>query len=84
MIKEDVYCARRSKHLGNFPTVDKCAEACKKFNGCKYFIYGKSFQRGECFYDFTKSVDCPEGFKKGPYDFFSTDPNEEPKKEETT
>ena len=83
MIKTDVYCLAK-KHLGNFPTVDKCAEATIKANA-KYFAYGKGSSRGECFREDTKSADCPEGFKKDKrYDFYSTDPNDEPKKEETT
>ena len=84
MIKKDVECGSRDKHLGNFPTVEKCAEACKKFDGCKFFVYGKGPQRGECFYEFTKSADCPEGFRKGHYDFYSNNPADEKKKEETT
>ena len=60
----------RDYRIGNFPTLDDCAQACENKAGCKFFLYGIGNIDGECFQEFTSTAKCPEGFRPDSYNFY--------------
>jgi len=65
------------KWLGEYQTVEDCAEACKRRNGCTNFIYGKNRKRGECYDEgrtFTED-ECPE-WEADQYDAYRLNDNQ--------
>jgi len=68
---EGVECSSADESLGMAPDLDACARKCAATAGCKYFIFGKGFKQGRCFWEHTTTPDCEEGWEMDEYDFFS-------------
>ena len=49
--------------------MSECADACVHTNGCTYFVFGKGSKYGQCYYEYTKSAKCKEGWETDKYDF---------------
>lgn len=68
-------CASEDASLGEFPTVQECADACassaSSSNPCRFFIFGSGNKAGLCWHEFTTSRDCSEGFEVDEYDFYA-------------
>ena len=64
-------CRSIDKSLGKRNSVAECASACENTNGCKFFVYGTGVKDGYCYWEKTKSADCPEGWEGDKYDFYS-------------
>ena len=70
-IRSSVKCKSNDEKLGQFKNVFKCADACKKKKGCRYFVYGQDGKRTETFCYWEKTTPkCPKGFEKDDYDFY--------------
>jgi len=73
LVKPTVECASVNKALGVVSTLGACVDRVHSYGG-KYFIYGKSSKRGQCFMETTKDKRCPEGWRQTPsFDFYSVD-----------
>ena len=70
LIKSDHQCKSEGQHLGNFQSVEECANACKEWAGCNFFIYGKDSLKGRCNWEKTSNSNCPEGWEEDDYDFY--------------
>ena len=77
MVKPDAECKSEDERLYDenderyFNNVWECADACQEISDCKYFIYGKGANEGDCFWEKTESADCPEGWDEDEnYDFY--------------
>ena len=58
-LKDDVECGSDDIYLGSFDIPAECAYACLETKGCKYFIYGKGWWKGDyCWWEKTESADC--------------------------
>lgn len=66
--KSDHECKSADKKLGDFSSLNECANACCGMPECKFFIYGKLNKR--CFWEKTLDVNCPEGWEDDSYDFY--------------
>ena len=64
-------CASADTSLGTQPTLEDCANRCLATNGCAYFIYGRGYKKGRCFWEHTNSSQCTEGWETDEYDFYS-------------
>eukprot|EP01062_Namystynia_karyoxenos_P025370 TRINITY_DN1997_c0_g1_i1.p1 TRINITY_DN1997_c0_g1~~TRINITY_DN1997_c0_g1_i1.p1 ORF type:complete len:1098 (+),score=233.36 TRINITY_DN1997_c0_g1_i1:107-3295(+) len=49
----------------------ECADWMKDDDRGKYFSYGTGGKNGQCLKEKTSSMNCPEGFKAGEYDFYA-------------
>lgn len=76
-MKDNVECGSGDTYLGSFDSPAECAYACFETKGCKYFIYGKGFWKGEyCWWEKTDNADCidadgKEQWEKDSYDFYA-------------
>lgn len=72
MIVEDAECGSRQEYLGNFATLEECAEECLDNGDCEVFLFGKNSADGDCYQEYTTTL-CPEGGRTNPdldvYDF---------------
>jgi len=55
--------------FGTFDSVEKCAEACRSWNGCTNFIYGKGSKAGRCWDEGITQSDCTS-WEDNEYDFY--------------
>ena len=70
LVKENAECMSSDMSLGEKATRDECAEACINTADCKFFIYGKGSKSRRCWFEYTQSEDCPEGWEPDEYDFY--------------
>jgi len=63
-------CESSDYKLGKFSTVEECADACRQKDGCKFFIYGTGSKSGYCYWEYTKTADCSEGWETDKYNFY--------------
>ena len=66
-----VECESGDKYLGRKDSLNECASECQATEGCEYFVYGTGWKTGMCFWEKTTSADCPEGWEKDHYNFYS-------------
>ena len=52
-------CDSADETLGEFDTVQGCADACADKDGCAFFIYGKAGKARECYRESTRSARLP-------------------------
>lgn len=68
--KDNAECSSLDTDLGMQPTVEACYEVCMHTDGCKFFIFGKGYKLGRCFWEHTETTDCAEGWEVDEYDFY--------------
>eukprot|EP01051_Picozoa_sp_SAG22_P006920 SAG22_NODE_469_length_10143_cov_5.595181_2_plen_487_part_00 len=61
--------------LCHLDTVTQCADLCRSTDDCEFFIYGnkdgpQGNKAGLCYYEFTASASCDEGFEADSYEFY--------------
>ena len=81
-------CGSSDSYLGKFSTIDECAKACYRTNGCHFFIYGYVSKKGKCYWEKIPGapgdcvrttatddckVDCQDGWERDSYDFWALD-----------
>ena len=71
LIKTDYECKSSDQSLGEFASLEECANACKKIAGCHFFDYGKETKQGRCYWEKTSDSSCPEGWLPNQYDFYA-------------
>ena len=64
-------CASVDTDLSMQATLDSCAQRCLHTPGCAYFIYGRGYKQGRCFWEHTNTSSCSEGWETDEYDFYS-------------
>lgn len=70
LVKEGHYCNSEQTRIGKFSTLGKCARTAAAAGG-KYFNYDRRWPgTGNCYHVYTLAATCPQGFKKGSYDFY--------------
>jgi len=57
--------------LGEQPDLAQCANKCLTTTGCQFFIFGRGFKHGRCYWEHTNSSSCSEGWELDEYDFYS-------------
>lgn len=57
-ISENTSCGFRTTSLGNFDSVDGCAQACAETLNCNFFMYGKGDRATECLMSETQTKEC--------------------------
>ena len=70
LIKTDYECKSSDQSLGEFASLEECANACKNIAGCHFFVYGKETNQGPCYWEKTSDSSCPEGWILNKYDFY--------------
>ena len=70
MAKRGAECKSADENLGNQVSLEDCAKACKEKTGCKYFVYGYGGKAKRCYWEKTKTADCPEGWERDDYNFY--------------
>jgi len=84
VLKHDAECKSRDLMLHDdsqcdgvtcIMAVDMCASMCAAIDGCEYFIFGKGFKFGRCYWEQTTDPSCPEGWEADEYDFYLLDRN---------
>jgi len=68
--KRNAECYSNDENLGNQVSFADCAKVCKEKTGCKYFIYGYGSKAKRCWWEKTKTADCPEGWEYDEYNFY--------------
>ena len=68
--KRGAECKSIDENLGSQVSFADCAKACKEKNGCDYFIYGYGSKAKRCWWEKTKTADCPEGWEQDEYNFY--------------
>ena len=66
-------CKSSDVKLGDFDTVQQCADACAATRGCYFFDFGTNWKKGRCYWEQTQGEDntiCPEGYQSDKYDFY--------------
>ena len=63
-LKSGKECKSGGTKLGTFSSVGQCADACRAKGSCTYFIYGTGSKSGSCWWEYTKTADCTEGWKQ--------------------
>ena len=66
----DNECKSIDQSLGEFESLEECANACKNIAGCHFFVYGKETKQGRCYWEKTADSSCPEGWLLNEYDFY--------------
>ena len=74
-IKYSSECKSGDQSLGWKASLKECASACRDTVGCVYFIYGYGGKQGRCYWEKTKSADCPEKWEADNYDFYALGKN---------
>merc|ERR1719181_866949 len=73
LIKSDVECNSPDVSLGEFGTLQECAENVLEAGG-RFFIYGKDGsggdKTGQCYHEKTSDATCSEGWESDSYDFY--------------
>ena len=57
-ISENTSCGFRTTSLGNFDSVDGCAQACAETLNCNFFMYGNRDRATECLMSETQTKEC--------------------------
>jgi hypothetical protein len=77
LLRHFAECRSNDMHLGDFGDVADCADACAQTQGCRFFVYGLAQspytaedKSGRCWYEFTTSPTCAEGWEPDSYDFY--------------
>jgi hypothetical protein len=70
LIHEQVECMSDDANLGDQTSLDNCALACSRHQGCVFFIYGTGFKSGRCYAELTASAACSEGWEADHFDFY--------------
>ena len=67
-LKSGAECDSSDESLGDFSSVQECANACAAKPQCKFFVYdtGSTY----CYWEKTTSADCSEGWDSDSYDFY--------------
>ena len=58
------------KRLRPFSSVERCANICRKIEGCKYFVVENDGGFETCWRENTTSSSCPEGWESSAFDFY--------------
>ena len=59
--------------IGEFDTVQQCADVCANTRGCYFFDFSTNPKGGRCYWEKTQGDDdtiCPEGYRSNQYDFY--------------
>lgn len=73
LVKPRAECLSSHTELGVKSSLGACAEAVKEWGG-RYFSFGKNERKGECKWESSMTIDCPEGFKpEDNFDFYAMD-----------
>ena len=75
LIKENYECNSGDAWLGEFGTVQGCADQCAQTSGCRFFIYGidggtQGNKAGNCYHEKTSDAECSEDWESDSYDFY--------------
>lgn len=73
--KKTIQCNSDNQYLGNFKSVEECATACKKKEGCHFFLYGRKllFTYQSCYWEKTFHRFCSEGWTyDADFDFYES------------
>ena len=77
LLRHFAECTSDDTQLGNFGDVDDCAAACRDTPGCRFFVYGLGSspftaedKSGRCWWEYTTSPTCAEGWEPDSYDFY--------------
>ena len=57
-VAENTSCGFSTTPLGNFESVDGCAQACAETLNCNFFMYGKGSRANECLMSETQTKEC--------------------------
>ena len=57
-VGENTKCGFQTTALGNFGSVDACAQACAETLNCNFFMYGKGTRANECLMSETQTKEC--------------------------
>ena len=68
--KYNAKCKSDESYLNTFSSLEECSEACRKEEGCTFFVFGYSDAFGQCYKEFTNSSACTEGWEDAPYNFY--------------
>ena len=69
--KSGAECLSDDSYLGDFSSVEECANACANHEGCRFFVYGYGDGTSEdCWKECTETADCTEGWKTASYNFY--------------
>ena len=71
LIQPNVECNSMDQHLGNFQSLDDCANACRINDQCSFFVYGTNSKEGRCYWEKTTSASCPQGWQNDNFDFYA-------------
>ena len=76
-MQQGVECESDDNTLGEFETVQGCADRCKNTTGCDFFIYGQAGtgKAHRCYQESTLTAECKEGFQARPAEASCTPPS---------
>ena len=70
LVRTGAECTSNDAMLGTDMTLSDCAQKCIDTPGCLFFIYGTGFKAGRCYWEYTATEACSEGFEVDNYDFY--------------
>ena len=72
LLKSEADCRSRDESLGDFPSIDECADACRNKDGCAFFLYGipETDKELGCFWEKTPNEKCSDGWQDDKYNFY--------------
>ncbi len=70
LLKCGVECESDDEWLTGDSTISECANACKSKPGCKFFSYGIGDKDGQCYYEKTADLNCPEDWQRDSFNFY--------------
>jgi len=70
LLNSGAECDSDDNWLGEFTTIQECANVCRKTECCNFFLYGTGEKDGQCYWEKTENKNCPEDWEEDSFNFY--------------